>query len=242
MTELERKLVALGRDLEYPPTPALAAAVRPRLVERPPRAFPWRRALVLALVVLAVAVGAAFAVPQARTTILKWFHLRGVTIERVATLPEARERPLTADLGVPLERAEATNRVGFRILLPRPGPTPQRFYVVGDALVSVVLSVRDGDRSVPVRLSEFRSYNLGFLKKAAISKTRIEHATVNGRGALWLVGAPHVLEFFDRQGRLRQRPVRVSGSVLLWERGQLTLRLEGRISKQAALRVARSVR
>ncbi len=37
---------------------------------------------------LAVAVGAAMAVPQARTAILEFFRLRGATVERVETLAE----------------------------------------------------------------------------------------------------------------------------------------------------------
>ena len=44
----------------------------------------------LAFAVLAVAVGAAMAVPQARTAILEFFRLRGATVERVETLPRVR--------------------------------------------------------------------------------------------------------------------------------------------------------
>ena len=88
MSSLEQRLQRLGQELEYPPEPDVAPAVLVRLDRRP---FPWR-VVAVALAVLAVAVGAAFAVPQARTTILKWFHLRGVTVERVETLPPAVER------------------------------------------------------------------------------------------------------------------------------------------------------
>ena len=79
MNELEQRLHALGQELEYPPEPDVAPAVLAQLDRRP---FPWR-AVAIAVAVLAVALGAAFAVPQARTTILRWFHLRGVTVERV---------------------------------------------------------------------------------------------------------------------------------------------------------------
>jgi hypothetical protein len=36
--------------------------------------------------------------------------------------------------------------------------------------------------------------------------------------------------------------VLIRGNVLLWTRGELTLRLEGRLSKAQALRIARTIR
>jgi len=57
MTELERALVALGRELDLPPEPDLRSRVRER-IERRPR---YRRALVPALALL-VALGIALAV------------------------------------------------------------------------------------------------------------------------------------------------------------------------------------
>ena len=98
MNELERRLTVLGAEIAFPPEPDVAGPVVGRLAERARRPFPWRR-VALALAVLAVAVGAAFAVPQARTTILRWFHLRGVTVERVETLPPAVERSKAGGLG-----------------------------------------------------------------------------------------------------------------------------------------------
>src|SRR5262249_40083437 len=74
MTELELQLAALGHELELPREPDLAPAVLERLEGRRP--FPWRP-VALAFAVVAVAVGAAFAVPQARTAILRFFHLGG---------------------------------------------------------------------------------------------------------------------------------------------------------------------
>ena len=51
-----------------------------------------RRGLVLVLAVVVVAIGIAFAVPPARSAILDFFHLGGVTVERVQTPPAAEER------------------------------------------------------------------------------------------------------------------------------------------------------
>ena len=55
---LEQRLQRLGQELEYPPEPDVTQAVLLRLDRRP---FPWR-VVAVALAVLAVAVGAVFAV------------------------------------------------------------------------------------------------------------------------------------------------------------------------------------
>jgi hypothetical protein len=231
---LEQRLEALGRELDWPSEPELAPAVLARLNRRP---FPWRP-VALGFAVLAVAVGAAFAVPQARTTILKWFHLRGVSVERVDTLPDAVERSQAEGLGRPFSRAEAERRLGFRIALPPlAGDTPKRVYVLDDALGTVILQV-DG-RSV--LLSEFQAVGFDLLKKAVSGRTDVEPVRVNGKRGLWVEGGPHTLTYFNRLGEFQERTVLVRGNVLLWVRGNLTLRLEGKLSKAKALRIARRI-
>ena len=165
----------------------------------------------------------ALAVPQARTTILKWFHLRGVTVERVETLPPAVER---SQLGRPLSRDEAERALGFELALP-PGTKPGRVYVLDGALASVVLP----EEGRPLLLSEYRAVDFALLKKSASAKTAIEPVHVNGEPGLWLEGGPHTLTYFDRRGEFRQRTVLIRGNVLLWTDGPLTLRLEGRLTK-----------
>src|SRR5436305_3837526 len=95
MAELERDLRAVS--VEWPPAPELAAHVRAQLA-KPPPGIAWRRPLVVALAVLAVAIAAAFAVPSARTAILRWLGLQHVSVVRVERLPPTR-RLATADLG-----------------------------------------------------------------------------------------------------------------------------------------------
>jgi hypothetical protein len=230
MSSLEQQLQRLGQELEYPPEPDVAPAVLVRLDRRP---FPWR-VVAVAVAVLAVAVGAVFAVPSARTTILKWFHLRGVTVERVETLPPAVEH---SQLGRPLSRDEAERAVGFELALP-PRTKPGRVYVLDGALASVVLRAEGR----PLLLSEYRAVDFALLKKSAAAQTVIEPVLVNGEPGLWLEGGPHTLTYFNRRGEFRQRTVLIRGNVLLWTDGPLTLRLEGRLTKAEALRLGRLIR
>jgi len=231
MSELELRLEELGRELAFPTAPDLAPAVLERTSRKP---FAWGR-LSAAVALAVVALAAAFSVPQARTAILRFFHLGGATVVRVGTLPQATERSNAAGLGEPVTLREAQRRAGIQLQLP-PGKRPTRAYLLGDALVTVVLEA-DGK---PVRLSEFGSFGPGSLQKLTAQETRVEPARVDGGQALWIEG-PHAFEYFGRNG-FRQAPVRQQGNVLLWLRGDLTLRLEGQLTKGQALALARRTR
>jgi hypothetical protein len=231
VSSLEQRLQALGRELAFPPEPDLAS--RARLSER---RFPWRWAA-LAVAVVAVALAAAFAVPGARTAILRWFHIEGATVERVETLPPAQERSSAGGLGRGVSLQEAERLVGFRLLLPPLGAEPP-VYVLDHALATVLLRV-DGR---PVLLSEYGARDYGLLKKSVGEKMRVEPVSVAGEPGLWVEGPPHTLTYFSRSGEFRERTVKIHGNVLLWTHGQVTVRLEGRITKPQALRTAHQIR
>jgi hypothetical protein len=237
MSALEPRLRALGQSLELPSELDLAPGVLERLEGRR-RPFPWRRGVVLAFAVVVLAVGAAFALPQARSAILRFFHLGGATVIRVETLPPAVERARAGGLGRPLSVPAAERQVAFRLLLPPfKGGEPQRVYVLGDSLATVI--VRDHGRTV--LLSEFPSFGVQGLKKLALGKTLIEPVRVDGADGLWLEGGTHTLTYFDRSLGFREQTVLIHGNVLLWVRGDLTLRLEGKLSKAQMIALARRV-
>ena len=239
MTALELQLRALGHELDFPPEQDLAPAVLDQLSLSGARPFPWRRAAALAFALVAIAVAAAFAVPQARTAILRFFHIGGETIIRVETLPSAVERAQAGGLGTPFSRAEAERRLGFHLVLPRfKGAEANRVYVLGDSLGTVI--VRSHGR--PVLLSEFSSPGEMGLKKLTLGTTTVQWVRVNGRDAIWIQGGTHTLTYFDRQLTFRERTIRIHGNVLVWVRGRTTLRLEGNISRADAIALAETIR
>jgi hypothetical protein len=235
VTSLEIRLRALAHQVDIPAERDLAPAVLARLEGRRP--FAWRRAAVLALALVAIAVGAAFAVPQARSAILRFFHIGGETIIRVDTLPPAVERSQAAGLGSPVSRSQAEHTLGFRLLLPpvhrKP---PERVYLLGDSVGTVVLR----SHGHPVLLSEFSSPGEMGLKKLTVNQTRVEWVQVDGRTALWIRGT-HTLTYFDRQLGFREQTIRIRSNVLVWTRGRLTLRLEGDLTRSQAIALAKSV-
>jgi hypothetical protein len=215
--------------LEVPAAPDVAPRVLERLEGRRP--FPWRP-LAVGLAVVVVAIGVAFAVPPARSAILRFFHLGGASVVRVDTLPPAVERSQADGLGDPITRHAAEQRLGFKLVLP----STDRVYVFGDSLASVL--VRAHGRTVLI--SEFPAQGQ-FLEKLVAGRTDVERLRVDGKPALWLEGAPHVLQYFDRRRGFREEPILIRGNVLLWVHGPATLRLEGKLTKAQALELARSL-
>ncbi|MDQ2968846.1 MAG: hypothetical protein M3R37_11075 [Actinomycetota bacterium] len=228
MTELERALVELGRELDIPPDPDLRALVRER-IERRPR---YRRALVPALALL-VALGIALAVPEARSAILRFLHIGAVTIERVETLPPGRERPLTAGLGPTLSLREAERRSGVMLVLS--GSRPQRFYAQ-PGLIATLLQ----HRGRQVFLAELQGDQMGIAKKLVAPDTRLEEVPIGSFG-LWLEGGRHLLFWETGSGEVRQIEHRLAGNVLIWTDGDRTYRLEGGLTKGQMLELGRQI-
>jgi hypothetical protein len=238
VTSLEVRLRALAHELDVPPERDLAPAVLNQLSLSGTRPFPWRRAAVLALALVAIAVGAAFAVPQARSAILRFFHIGGETIIRVETLPSAVERSEAGGFGMPLPRAGAEHTLGFRLMLPPfHGKGPDRVYVLGDSIGTVILRLHGR----PVLLSEFNSPGEMGLKKLTVNQNSVQWVRVDSRDAIWIRGT-HTLTYFDRQLGFREQTIRIRGNVLVWTRGRLTLRLEGSFTRAQAIALAETIR
>lgn len=228
MDQLERDLAALAAAIDWPAAPEPL----PSLVQRarPPRLAGRGRLAALALAAAAVAVAAALAVPQSRGAILRFLHLGRVTVELVDTLPAARERPLGSGLGPVAGPEEAAAALGGRLLLPPLEPPPPLH--LRERAVSVLFL----DRGEPVLLSELYAPGGYLLKKIAAVGTQLEPVTVAGGPGLWLTGKPHLFIAPDA-------PPRLAGNVLVWTRGDLTLRLEGpALTLARARELARSLR
>lgn len=242
MPELEARLRALGEELAFPATPDLAAAVEARLRERP-AARPRRGLrLALALAALVAALGATLALsPGARSAFLEWLGIRGAVVAVVEELPPVTPATSLEALGERVTLAEARRRAGFALLAPEGLGSPDAVYVKEPGMVSLVYG-----RDLDVRLIFSQvggAIERGFaLKKVSAQGTVVEELTVDGAPALFLTGGPHLFAYVGPRGDIRYEPVYLARDVLLWERGPLTLRLEGELTREQALELAGRVR
>ena len=239
MTELERTLFAVGRNLEVPVAPDLTGAVRARLAEgRGPSLFS-RRVLVVALAVLAVAVGAVLAVPQARSTIRDWLGIGNVTIRYVEDLPPVEQATDDLGLGERMSLDEARERAGFRVRVPTVDgldEPPKVYYNEESSQVAFLYGSEDKPKLL-ITQADAR----GAIEKIVnLNVTERDLVVVEpGYAGVWLYGEKHAIFYPSTE---HEEPFRLVGNALVYEIDGVTLRLEAEISKDEALRIARSMR
>lgn len=266
--DLERALVEIGARLEAPtvdlvhavgrrirsagPAPARVIRFRrPVVSRRPSRPFglTWRSVAAAAAAVVVLVTGILTFSPSARRAVAGWLGLRGVRIEVTPTPPTPPARPLGEglDIGRRVTLAEAAEQAGFRVLVPARLGSPDAVHLhalfLGD---EVFLVYRPGPglpetstTGVGALVSEFRGeVNVDYFKKVGAAD-QVEFVMVGGEPGYWIRG-PHEVGYLDPAGNFLVDTVRLAGNVLVWERGDLTLRLESSLTRDEALRIARS--
>lgn len=229
MAELETALRQLGGEVAFPPTPDLASAIRGQL-DRP--RFRQRRVAIALVAVVAVAIGAVFAVPQARTAILDWLGLRNVSVVRVEKLPAVPAHG-NLDLGQRVTLDDAKRRAPWLLV---PDGTPDSVWVDKSLPGGKVSLLWGTPSNVRLLLTEFTGRT--YIEKVIDGDTQVERVKIGDAG-VWFQG-PHVVMFQDRDGRFRESHARLARNTLVWQLGDITLRLEGGLTKDEALRIART--
>jgi hypothetical protein len=237
MSELEYRLEQLGRQLDFPESPDVAPRVSRRLAEPAPRRFQHRRALVVALAALIVAVAAVMAVPPARSAILDWLGIGSAEIRIVDELPEVET--VTLDLGerVSLERAHELAPGLLEPHLDDLGEPDAVF--VQELQVGTPVTYVWGELDRP-RLLLTQVRGRFYFEKLVHAGDGVVLTRVNGADAAWIKGA-HVI-YYESGRTGGTLPSRLARSTLVWTRGPITARLEGDLSQREAERIARTLR
>lgn len=265
--EVVAALEDLAAHLVWPEERDVSPAVRARLSPAPQQSSPPRRwvptgkprwasglAAVVALVLLASALLAAS--PSARRAVADFLGLRGLEIELDGrtTSPPPLPAGDTLQLGGSVTLAEARAQAGFPLLVPAAAGAlgrPDAVYLdesVAGGAVSLVYRSRPGFPSagpsgVGVLLTQFR----GFVDEAALRKvvpggSQVEEVSVSGRKGYWFEGSSHLLFLTDAQGRFVEHRSRLAGNTLIWEQGDITVRLESALSRDEAVDLAEELR
>jgi hypothetical protein len=230
---------------------------------------PNQRRLAYALVALiALAVAVLAISPEARTAVAERLGLRGVLIREVpaiATPLPSAPTPVAASPAVPtptpsagarlslgqavsLDQARA--RVQFQFPLPTSIGTPDEVYVLdtppGGQVALVYYPRADlpqtNTTGIGLLFTAFQgTVPSGMFGKGVPPGTTLEELQVNGGQGYWIAGDLHTIFYLDSRGQGRTETTRLASNVLVWDQGQLTLRIESSLSKVSALAIAASV-
>jgi hypothetical protein len=215
--DVEAALRDLGRQIHVPEPPDLTASVLTR-INAPRKRNRWLTALVAAVTAFAI----AFAVsPAVRAGVLNLLEFAGVVFREEA--PPTVAPPLPSQ-EVSLD--EARKQMPFEIHLPRQLGTPDKITVHEGRFVTLHYG--------NVRLDEFD----GTIQDT-IGKLIHEEGVEQIGGKVW-VPYPHQIFYIDRDGQWHDEEPHGAGKTLIWQRGQVTMRLEGDLTKEKALEISAS--
>jgi len=245
MSELERTLTELGRELAVPAAPDLVTAVLVRIERREvERSRPRRWALALAILVI-TALAATLAIPDARSAFFRVLHIGGEQIELVAELPPVAPQPAEIDLDLALgTRAtleQARREAGFD--LHELDTEPDRVYLGGRDTVWFLYGTPQNVRLLIAQTPRVTIDEPFILKKLVASGTPVEELSIGGVRGFYLGGkAPHLVLLLDESGDAVEETARLARNVLVWEANGVAYRLEGQFSRDEALTLASSLR
>jgi hypothetical protein len=242
---------------EAPAPPAREPRARGRLA-RLPRLPGWRRLALAGLAAVLLAAAVLVVSPGTREAVARRLGLRGIDIriggERptptVTTRPGER---LELGLGERVTLEEARRRVAFPVLVPAAAgfQRPDAVYVNPDqplgGRVDLVYRARPGLPANPytdvgLLVTQFQATLTPDFIKKVVGGGLVEEVQVAGQPGYWFSGEPHFFSYQDRAGEINDESTRLAGNTLVWQAGAQTLRLEGQLSKQEALRIAESMR
>lgn len=219
----------------FPPTPSLAEGVARRLQRTPdpaPRLRLLRPVVVLAIALLALA-GTALAAT--------WLDLvPGVRIQQVDRLPEVPYYALP--FGAETTLTEARARLPFDVVLPGSYGEPDTVYLDHDREGAPVLTtVYGNDRGARLVLTQWPASAILFDKLLTFA-ARSQYVDVHGAPGIWIDGDDHEVFYLGRSARENRVAGYLTGSVLVWQRGRLSYRLELDTTLERALELAGSLR
>jgi hypothetical protein len=239
MRRLEHDLERLGTAFTYPATPQLAAAVTARITQQP-RPAP-ALGLAGALIAAVIVAGATLAgtVAPARDAVADLFDR--INIFEAEEIPEG----LPTDIpGEPVTLEDAETRLGRRIELPA---YPED---ASDSLTKVLYQ--------DFRPQELEAVALFFEPEGTAPFVLYETTTHVGKGlgpgatavpvsglgdgeAYWLRGL-RVVQLYDSDGNfIRESERRTDVNTLVWQQDDFVYRLEGDLSQEEAMQIARSL-
>lgn len=248
---LEADLRALTRELdgelgEVDLSAAVTCELRARQAPVPRRMRPRRRRLAVALVA-SIVFAATAAIPSARAAVTNFLDIGVIRVHREP--PPGPVSP-TADL----QLGDLTTLADARAQIPVVVPTAPRFRNpdevwltgVGGGGVSLVYEARPGlpaaeHTGVGLLVQEFMGTTQTNVNKYLRAGARAEPVRINADAGVFISGGDHAI-FYNPPGDTQvQESGRLVGNALIFQRGPLTIRLEGDMSRDRMVAIAESL-
>ena len=238
MMDIDRLLTELGNEIVYPESPDLVDAVSRRIgshTSPPARLQGWAPRVVIIATLLVVVV---LIVPGTRDEVASWLGLRGLTI-----VDEPRSLA-GSELGLGIETTleEAERIAGFQPRTSALLGKPDRVYVESGRIWMVYVARADLPETdvagVGAIVAQFPfSESPGLTKTVLGGEDSSILVEVGSDFGVWIEG-PHDL-ILDQESEHQRR---TAASALLWESGDITLRIEVDLPLSEVLRLAESFR
>jgi hypothetical protein len=245
--ELELRALADGFPESPDLTPRVMSGLRAASARRR-----RRRIAVLAFAVFLLVPATALAVSSdLRDRVLEAFGLRDVKITTVTRLPESDPETRPLQLGERVSLAQARRDLKLVVRPPTALGAPDGIFedlILSGFNLTFQYDAATVEKRIGVRKRVLVSIVRGTIDKTILGKT-IANATkaipldLGGGPALLLTGHPHLLVVFRvEDGGLDQTYTRFAGTTLLWQRSEALIRVEGNLSRERLIAIARSTR
>jgi hypothetical protein len=258
LAQLEERLSALGRELEWPATPDLVRVVGTRIKAPTVARRPWYLSrLALAAAAVLVALAGLIAYTPSREAIARFLNLHTL-IQRQSQVPTPSPLPpgplgQRLGLGGQTTLTDARAAVKWHLLVPATLGQPDEVYVQAapagppQGEVTLVYSTApgikpSGQTGVSVLVTEATgAVDTNFFGKVIGPDNTLEEVTVNGHHGYWIAGKPHLFFMIDASGQTWNETLRLATNTLIIDDGGIVIRIEGDMTKAQALAIAQSL-
>lgn len=247
--QLERELTELGRRLEVPSAPDLTYAVREALagdtvpgsvlvgrrvplLQRLLFHRPTQAAAGVCLTLVAVLAGT----PQGRAAVTDVLEFAGIelrTSPAPAPVPPIGS-PLPGQEVTPLDQAR--DAMDFRIYVPAALGEPDTVTVADGRIVSLLYEARPGRSAILI--DQFAGSVTPVFQKYVDGPA--EPVSIGEHEGFW-IDEPHPLLYIKRDGEPGEEAARMAEQTLIWQMNGTALRMEGDLTRDEALEIARTM-
>ena len=262
MPELEEQLTALAAEIAWPATPPHLWGGAGRSPAERRWAWPgrWQSRWALAAAAVLLILGMLLAYTPTRNAIADWVNVHTIFHRTEKPLPSPSLPPPSSgslgnrlSLGDPTTLEAAQSQVGWKIQVPSSLGRPDEVYVKlppsgpSGGMVTLVYAQRpdiktSGLTGVSVLVTEARGrVDERYFEKTMGPDVNIEQVTVNGHSGYWISGTPHGFAFVAANGEPYFDTLRLATNTLILDEGGFVLRIEGDLTKDQAIQIARSL-